>query len=149
MTTPGFVVIVTDWPRDAARLKTVRAAVFVHEQGIPAALEWDEHDAQAIHVLAVNDRGEPIGTGRLLADGRIGRMAVLPGYRGRGIGSALLERLVQLARERDRAPWLSAQASACDFYVKRGFVAVGETYTEAGILHRRMRWCDPHPQAPK
>jgi predicted GNAT family N-acyltransferase len=149
MTTPGFSVIVTDWQRDAARLKAVRAAVFVREQGIPATLEWDAHDAEAIHVLALDDADEPTGTGRLLADGRIGRMAVLPGYRGRGIGSALLARLVQLARERGRAPWLSAQTSACDFYVKRGFVAVGETFTAAGIPHQRMHWGPPHGAPPR
>jgi predicted GNAT family N-acyltransferase len=81
-----------------------------------------------------------LGTGRLLPDGHIGRMAVLRQARGAGVGSALLRALMQAARARgDREVMLSAQTHALPFYERFGFVAEGEAYDDAGIPHRVMR----------
>jgi len=127
------------WSEAEAQARRIRFAVFVEEQGVPAELEMDEMDAQCVHALAF-DGSEAVGTGRLLPDGHIGRMAVLKGWRGRGIGAALLRRLIQAARERgDREVLLSAQVHALGFYRAQGFTAVGEVYQEAGIPHRAMR----------
>jgi len=127
------------WEAIGALAAPVRTAVFVHEQGIPAELEWDDADAVSLHCVA--RLGDTIaGTGRLLPDGHIGRMAVLPDYRGHGLGGVILERLVVAARERgDEAVELSAQVAVLDFYRRHGFVALGEVYQEVGIPHQRMR----------
>jgi predicted GNAT family N-acyltransferase len=127
------------WSAAKAEARRIRLAVFVGEQGVPAELEMDEMDARSLHALAYED-DQAVGTGRLLPDGHLGRMAVLKAWRGRGVGAALLERLVQAARERgDREVLLSAQVHALGFYRARGFSAFGEVYEEAGIPHQAMR----------
>jgi len=134
-----FRVRPATWPRDADALRAIRHAVFVVEQHVPEALEWDGFDAECAHAIALDTTGSPIGCARLLRDGHIGRMAVLQRYRGRGVGTALLQRLIALARERghDHAI-LNAQAHAQPFYARFGFVAEGLEFTEAGIPHRKM-----------
>lgn len=117
----------------------IRFAVFVEEQRVPPELEMDEMDRRCIHALAFQEN-LAIGTGRLLPDGHIGRMAVMKPWRGRGVGAALLERLVEAARERgDAEVLLSAQVHALGFYRGHGFTAYGEFYEEAGIAHQAMR----------
>jgi predicted GNAT family N-acyltransferase len=99
----------------------------------------DDMDAVSVHALAFVD-GTAVGTGRLLPDGHIGRMAVLREARASGVGGAMLERLVEEARRRGfREAVLSAQTHALAFYRKHGFEAVGEVYEEAGIPHQEMR----------
>ena len=133
-------VTVGQWATLGARAGAVREAVFVVEQGIPREIEWDGADARCIHALAVDRTGRAVGTGRLLPDGHIGRMAVLPDARGRGVGSAVLVQLMQAARERgDRVVILSAQCTAEPFYARHGFKRIGKPYIEAGILHVRMQ----------
>ena len=128
-----------DWPAAQAEAERIRFTVFVEEQRVPPELEMDEHDAQCLHALAYSD-GRVIGTGRLLPDGHIGRMAVLKEWRGRGAGRALLRRLVGAARARgDREVLLSAQVHALGFYRAEGFEAEGPVYEEAGIPHQAMR----------
>lgn len=140
MTMTSFTIGETDWARDAARLGAVRRAVFIDEQGVPEALEWDEYDAVSTHWLALAEDGSPIGCARLLPDGHIGRMAVLRECRSMGVGSRILERLIERARERgDREVVLSAQVHAMSFYARHGFTAVGPVYQEAGIPHQDMR----------
>ena len=142
--TPAFRLRRADWDRDRDALRTVRLSVFVREQGVPEDLEWDDADAAAIHLIALAGSGEePVGTARLLPTAQIGRMAVLPEWRGRGIGTALLRELVGIARQtRQRAPFLHAQVSALPFYLRAGFVPVGEVFEEAGIPHQRMELHD-------
>lgn len=128
-----------DWPRDAQALEQIRRRVFIDEQGVPRAIEWDGRDAQALHVIAEH-REQAIGCGRLLEDGRIGRLAVLKDWRAQGVGGQLLTRLIGLAQERgDLAVYLHAQADTVDFYMRAGFSARGEPFDEAGIAHLAMR----------
>lgn len=134
-----FVLRSAEWSRDEASLRAVRIAVFVIEQNIPEELEWDEHDAASVHVLAVDAAGAPVGCGRLLPDGHVGRLAVLSDWRGRGVGAALLAHLTALAHARgDRRVLLNAQVQAMPFYARYGYAPVGEPFVEAGIPHRTM-----------
>ena len=134
----GVTITLGDWPALASGLQAVRRTVFVVEQGIPEHLEWDEHDATSVHALAVLD-GHAVGCGRLLPDGHIGRMAVLPQMRGRGVGAALLEALVGEAQRRGMGTLqLHAQLHAAGFYARAGFVAEGPVFDEVGIPHQRM-----------
>ena len=129
-----------DWSRDADSLLAIRYRVFVEEQGVPRELEHDSHDASALHLLALADDVTPIGTARLLIDGHIGRMAVLPAWRGRGVGSSLLLELLRIAdASGSGAPFLNAQCDAIGFYTRLGFEPYGEVFDDAGIPHRRMR----------
>ena len=137
--TQPFAVRIVEWAHDADKLRAVRLAVFVVEQNIPEELEWDEFDAVSVHAIAEDERGGPIGCGRLLPDGHIGRMAVISDWRGRGVGAALLVRLVELARARgDTRVLLNAQTQAMPFYARFGFAPVGAEYEEAGIPHWTM-----------
>ena len=134
-----FRIELLDWARAREQAAAIRFAVFVDEQGVPAEIEMDELDPQSIHALALDD-GDAVGTGRLLPDGHIGRMAVLKAWRGRGVGSLILGRLIEAARQRgDRHVALSAQVQALEFYRAHGFRAEGPVYEEAGIPHQAMR----------
>ncbi|SNT82905.1 GNAT family N-acetyltransferase [Stenotrophomonas sp. CC120222-04] len=119
----------------------VRQRVFVQEQGIAAELERDALDPVSAHVLALDaEDGQPVGTGRLTPDGRIGRMAVLASHRSRGVGEALLAALVEAGRRLGLAELhLHAQLPARDFYARQGFLPEGEVFEEAGIGHQQMR----------
>lgn len=132
-------VALADYAREHADVHAVRTTVFVEGQGVPAELERDALDPVSAHVLARTADGTPVGTARLTPDRRIGRMAVLEAYRGRGIGEALLEALVAHARARG---WpevsLHAQLHALPFYARAGFVPCGPVFSEAGIEHRLM-----------
>ncbi len=135
----AFQVRLAHWPDDEALLRQVRESVFILEQHVPVDLEWDGVDVDCIHVLAMNQDGQAIGTGRLLQDGHIGRMAVLREWRGQGVGGQLLELLIGEAR-RKHCPklLLNAQVSAVPFYERFGFVTRGDVFDEAGIPHLEM-----------
>ena len=130
---------VLPWEQARGHAAPIRFTVFVEEQGVPLDIELDEMDEKSLHALAFHD-GNPVGTGRLLPDGHIGRMAVLKAWRGRGIGARILGRLMDEARARgDRQVVLSAQVQATAFYRAHGFVEEGAEYLDAGIPHRDMR----------
>lgn len=144
MTETDYTVEHVSWESHARELSAIRHRVFVEEQNVPEELEWDEADARCEHVLARAGDGTPIGTGRLLPDGHIGRMAVLPRWRGQGVGSAVLETLIEIAIARgDNEVILHAQTAAMDFYRRHGFHVQGDEFMEANIPHyimlRRLR----------
>jgi predicted GNAT family N-acyltransferase len=144
MTDWNYRVRPARWPEDREALRLVRETVFVQEQKVPAELEWDGMDQKCLHMLAEDGQGNPIGTGRLLPDGHIGRMAVLREWRGRGVGSALLRALMEAGRQRGFEKMiLAAQIQAMPFYEKAGFVAQGGIFDDAGIPHRNMVWRQP------
>jgi predicted GNAT family N-acyltransferase len=131
-----------DWEAARPLAAPIRFAVFVEEQKVPAELEIDERDPLCVHALARGDDGRPVGTGRLLPDGHIGRMAVLPDARKLGVGSALLTALMEEARRRGHAQaLLSAQTHAIAFYRRHGYAVVGGEYMDCGIPHVDMA-CD-------
>jgi predicted GNAT family N-acyltransferase len=129
-----------DWEQLRALVAPLRFAVFVDEQKVPAEIEIDEWDACSVHAIALDEEGAVVGTGRLLPDGHIGRMAVVRGARGSGVGSALLCTLMDEARRRGhREAVLSAQTHAIAFYQRHGYVVQGAEYMDAGIPHVDMR----------
>lgn len=140
MASGGFTVEPVDYQASLPQLREVRERVFVQEQGVPVELELDALDPACHHVLARDADGVAIGTGRLTPEHRIGRMAVLPEWRGRGVGDALLAALIDLARGQG---WhdlsLHAQASAIGFYARHGFLPQGARFMEAGLEHQTMR----------
>ena len=134
---------VGSWQEFGERAQTIRTRVFIEEQNIPAEMEWDAADVQAVHALALNRFGLPLATGRLLQHapgvGRIGRMAVSQSVRGSGIGRNVLDALTAAARQRgDHEIVLHAQTSAQAFYARAGFSARGAVFEEAGIAHIEM-----------
>ncbi len=127
------------WEQAQPTAGPLRFAIFVGEQNVPAGIELDDQDANCVHAVAFDVDGKAIGTGRLLPDGHIGRMAVVQEWRRRGIGAEILEALTSEARKRGHAEVvLSAQLQAAEFYREQGFVAEGKVYEEAGILHQKM-----------
>lgn len=136
--TPKLEVRRADWDADREALREVRYTVFVQEQDVPEDLEWDGEDADCDHALAFLDN-RVVGTGRLTPQGKIGRMAVLKEARGYGVGAAVLDFLVEVARQSGRSEVrLHAQSHALAFYERAGFTAYGEAFDEAGIEHRHM-----------
>jgi predicted GNAT family N-acyltransferase len=137
-----FRVRIADWEREREAMRAIRTPVFIQEQQVPQQIEWDEMDPLCVHALALDADGTPIGTGRLAPDGKIGRMAVLEEWRGKGVGAAILEFLVASARERGlKECHMHAQRHALEFYLQQGFQVQGEEFMEAGIPHLRMRRC--------
>jgi predicted GNAT family N-acyltransferase len=141
MSIPQAIQVETvDYATGAALVHQVRDVVFVQEQQVPRELERDALDPLSHHVLARDAAGVPIGTARLTPEHRIGRMAVLSAWRGRGVGDALLAALLDEAARRQ---WpdvsLHAQVSAEVFYARHGFLPEGERFMEAGIEHQAMR----------
>lgn len=127
------------WEEARIDASPVRFTVFVEEQGVPREIELDEQDSVSVHAV-VFEGTTPIATGRLLPDGHIGRMAVLKKWRNRGIGSLMLRKLLERAKERGQPQVaLSAQIHAVPFYRAHGFVEEGSEYLEAGIRHQAMR----------
>lgn len=162
------------WSTHAPVLRAIREAVFVREQGVNETLEWDGLDPTAEHWLALVPRAvdaaerrprarwpvtrgvapddveragwRAVGTVRLLASGQIGRLAVLPEWRGIGLGRALLDAALDAARAHQMTTiWLNAQVDRIGFYERAGFVVDGPTFLDAGLPHRRMVHHDTAP----
>ena len=137
----NFHVEIAEWSREDQRaaLLDLRHTVFVQEQGVPETRERDGLDGDCWHVLARDETGQPIGCGRLTPMHKIGRMAVLPAWRGQGVGVALLRELIARARIHG---WpevaLDAQVSAIGFYEREGFIPHGEAFEDAGLPHQSM-----------
>ncbi|HSI45054.1 MAG TPA: GNAT family N-acetyltransferase [Methylophilus sp.] len=122
------------WPE----CRLIRQRVFIDEQQVPVALEWDASDSTAMHLLA-SVEGQSVACARVLVDGHIGRMAVLPEWRGHGIGEALLLQAIQECQQLGVThARLSAQTHAIDFYTRAGFVVSSEPYLDANIMHVDM-----------
>ena len=134
-----IIVAEVAWASHAVSLRRVREIVFIEEQHVPRAEEWDGQDEGARHFLATYPTGQPCGCARLLPSGQIGRMAVLTELRGLGLGMRLLQAAMHAARADGlHQVFLHAQTHALQFYRKAGFVAHGEEFMEAGIPHREM-----------
>jgi predicted GNAT family N-acyltransferase len=136
-----------NWQGAPPQIRSIRQRVFVEEQKVPSELEWDATDHSAEHFLAVVDGNKAAATARLYgvpgATGFIGRMAVLPQYRGQQIGQALLRHLICQGAAHYSQLQLSAQQHAVDFYQSAGFHLCSDQYDDAGIAHFDMRCLAP------
>jgi len=131
-----------NWDEARPEARRIRELVFVREQGVPFELEWDEQDPCCDHALAYAADRLPVGTGRLLPDGHIGRLAVLKEWRGKGVGALLLRALIEQARHRRHTRVrLNSQTYAAGFYRRYGFEVSGPEFMDAGIAHVPMQ-CD-------
>ncbi|MCW9024690.1 MAG: GNAT family N-acetyltransferase [Gammaproteobacteria bacterium] len=134
-----FEIKTASFSSDHDAICHIREQVFIHEQQVPEELEWDGLDDQAFHLLALTTEQQPVGTVRMLNNGHIGRMAVLPDYRHQGAGHALLNHVLKVANQQhlDRV-FLHAQTSAVSFYEQQGFISEGPIFMDAGIPHQTM-----------
>jgi len=140
---PVIEVRVGRWDELGSAAGTIRQAVFVDEQKIPAEMEWDAADASCLHAVAFNRFGQALATGRLLEHvpgvAKIGRMAVVRAMRGGRIGREVLDALMRSAKQQGFGEvLLHAQLSAAGFYTRAGFVQRGDAFEEAGIGHVEM-----------
>lgn len=141
----------TSWQLHHADLIKIRTEVFMQEQHVSAADEWDGLDEQAIHFLALSTYGEAIGCARLLTETahdnsaknplyHIGRVAILKSFRNQGIGHQLMQTLIAYCKK--TAPgnsiYLHAQTERRHFYETLGFIAEGDEFMDAGIPHISM-----------
>lgn len=133
-------IIKTDWQSHQQQLTDIRYQVFVVEQQVPVSLEIDDQDPKAIHWLVINKSiNKAVATARMLQNGHIGRMAVLPAFRHKKIGSELLNTIINNARKQGLpCLFLNAQTDAQGFYEKMAFTAEGDIFIDAGIPHIRM-----------
>ena len=132
---------IVKWIDGLSQLKNIREKVFIQEQKVTPPLEWDGMDEKAIHFLVFNDKAA-IGCARAIViknHMQLGRMAVLKEYRGQGIGGALIEKAMTIAKLNQlSAIYISAQCHAIDFYKKFGFEVTSDIYLDAEIPHRDM-----------
>lgn len=134
-----FRIEIMSWEQAQPVAGPIRFSIFVGEQNVPQGIELDDKDAECTHAIAYDADGKAIGTGRLLPDGHIGRMAVVKEWRRQGVGADILSALTEEARKQGhKEVVLSAQLQAAEFYREHGFVAEGKVYEEAGILHQKM-----------
>lgn len=141
MTYEKFSIEQVTWhSRKQALLKAVREQVFIVEQRVPLAIEWDAEDAEAVHLLVLDHLQQPIGCARILKQGRVGRMAVLKAWRGKGVGQALLDNAIVICKQLGMPKIaISSQTHAIQFYQQAGFVATSEAYIDANIWHVDMQ----------
>ena len=135
-----FTIHTVTWHDAEPLLRGVREAVFIREQGVPEELEWDGLDEGSHHVLALSNAGQAIGCGRILPNAHIGRIAVMHEWRGKKVGTAILEGLLAYASSRGYPEVdLDAQVHALPFYQHVGLVVEGEEFMDANIPHRKLR----------
>lgn len=126
------------WAASKQALTSIRHQVFIEEQAIPEADEFDDKDSEAIHWLAYGPENVLMGTARLVGD-KVGRMAVLKPYRKRGVGSALMRRIIRYAAQNGlESIQLDAQMHAIPFYESMKFESSGPVFTDVGIAHQHM-----------
>lgn len=136
----NFTVSLISWHDGEPLLRAIRDTVFIREQGVPEALEWDGLDNDCRHALAISRNGDAIGSGRILQNGHIGRIAVLPAWRKQKVGTALMEALLDEARSRRYTQVdVDAQTYAIPFYHTFGFVEYGEEFLDAALPHKKMK----------
>jgi predicted GNAT family N-acyltransferase len=138
MSTEDILIEEVSWNLHRETLRSIRGKVFIEEQNVPQEIERDDHDETATHFLLTR-KTVALGCGRLLADGKIGRMAILTDQRGQGLGLQLLHKILQHARRNGmQRLYLYAQTHALEFYRRAGFEAYDEPFEEAGLPHRAM-----------
>lgn len=137
----GLIIRKIENKKELFKSLYLRKIVFIDEQNVPTELEIDEYDKCATHFIILND-DEVIGTARLVISdkkGKIGRMCILKEYRNIGIGSKLIDKIIEYSINVGlEYLYLNAQINAIPFYEKKGFSIKGQEFMDAGILHKKM-----------
>ncbi|RYY76148.1 MAG: GNAT family N-acetyltransferase [Gammaproteobacteria bacterium] len=138
-----YNIITTNWQTHREFLREIRDQVFIQEQQVPVADEWDDKDETAKHFLVLDNDGKPVGCARVLIEKNlfhIGRVAVLAKYRKLGIGRELMQHVLLWCRQQnsEHSVYLHAQTTRMEFYEHLGFVAQGDIFMDAGIEHIEM-----------
>lgn len=140
-------IIPTNWQTHQQLLREIRELVFIQEQQVPIADEWDDKDETATHFLVTAAAGKAIACARLLVETHanqtlyhIGRVAVLTEYRQQAIGRELMTAVIAYCKQAqpDYKIYLHAQTTRQRFYEHLGFAACGEVFMDAGIPHIEM-----------
>jgi len=132
------------WEGDFDKYLELRWRILRKPWNQPRGSEVDELDDEAIHIAAY-DEDKMVGVARLhfnsKEEAQIRYMAVEEGYRNRGIGSKMLEKLEEIAKEKGaRYVMLNARENAVGFYLKNGYELVEKSYLLFGtIQHYKMR----------
>ncbi len=141
MSNSSFSIRQAFWNHDQAALREVRSQVFIREQQVPKALEWDGLDPAAVHILAIDNDHNPIATGRLLPSGQIGRMAVMAEWRNRGVGSAVLRHLLKLSSSLEApALFLNAQQLPLSSTNATDFILSAHSSWKLASFTTEWRW---------
>ena len=128
-----------DWGQAKHKLCHLREKVFVYEWRIPRECEFDRYDSESFHVLVINDQDEEVATGRLTPDGELGRIAVVPKYRGPEVYQILFSALLNLAQQAGLEDvTVQCELEGVEYYQQQGFRPVGAVYMDAGIPRQRM-----------
>lgn len=134
-----FTVQNVDWMSAKDKLTKLREKVFVYEWRIPKDVEFDRQDSAACHVLLLDDAGLEIATGRLTAEGEIGRIAVLNNCRKPEVYQQLFAALLALAEQQGmQTVSVQCELEGVNYYQQQGFRPVGAVYMDAGIPRQRM-----------
>lgn len=137
----------TSWQLHHADLIKIRTEVFMQEQYVSAADEWDGLDEHAMHFLVLSAHGEAIGCARLLRKEsdentlyHIGRVAILTSFRNQGIGHKLMQFVIAYCKKTapENTIYLHAQTDRRHFYETLGFIAEDDEFLDAGIPHISM-----------
>lgn len=132
-----------DWEKAKHKLSKLREKVFVYEWRIPRECEFDQYDDCANHVLVLNEQDQEIATGRVTPLGEIGRIAVVPQYRGPEVYRALLQALVSKATHMGlQQVHVLCELEGVEYYQQQGFSPVGSVFMDAGTARQKMA-CNP------
>ena len=136
-----------DWKTDNEPLKKIREEVFIQEQQVSVADEWDEQDETATHFLVFDTQNKALACARVLIEGdlfHIGRVAVIADYRHQKIGRQLMRYILDWCYQQhpDYKIYLHAQTSRIQFYEYSGFKSCGDIFMDAGIEHIEMWYSD-------
>jgi predicted GNAT family N-acyltransferase len=148
-----IIIRTANTTQDIEQCFRIREDVFIAEQNVPADLERDALDNDALHFMALAD-GQSVGTARVVlrdngTSAKIGRVAVCRPNRGFGIGKLLIAAIEEAPDFRHvRHFFLDAQTYALQFYARLGYDAYGEEFIDAGIPHRHMKKRNRHFVAP-
>lgn len=129
-------------PELAKHANAIRQSVFVEEQNVDPALEYDEYEGTATHYLMYEDR-KAVATARwrLIDKGiKLERFATLASHRNSGLGAVLLDYILNDIIPMKKKIYLHSQLKAIPFYERKGFVKYGEQFSEAEIEHFQMKY---------
>lgn len=138
----NVIIKIAKYPEEFSLIKTVRKQVFQEEQKVPFELEFDGKDDQSIHLLAYVEK-QAIATTRIRKISpnqvKIERLAVLPKFRRKGIAKKLMIKALEIIETNDyQEIVIHAQEYIKKLYQKLGFIQIGNSFIEAGIIHVKM-----------